>query len=354
MDIINPTPYPHFYYIARDKTGRRFGVCIMRGYYSFSDDGKVTLCNEQPGPILSPVHYGDPCLSSVRFETDLAPAKPSGEAYIADATAVAPDEKPSKKWGVSVTIGTASHSLTVTGPRRWVKRHRGDWQITNPDSCQSVDIRYELAYGGIWKGGTAEEEVFQENPVGVGFVGSCGSISECEVAAPQIESSANPVEQIGRRYYPEGFGAINRAWLPRRELAGTFDDKWKKDKWPLMPNDFSNSYYSCSPLPLQLPRERFFRGDEECRLNGFHARQPFIFKLPDASDYCMFFNSSISKAIAYRYNLDTVLIQINERKISLVWRVQVELRPDWSSAFIAPLSGAKAYLFKSSATIHQG
>jgi Uncharacterized protein conserved in bacteria (DUF2169) len=54
-------------------------------------------------------------------------------------------------------------------------------------------------------------------------------------------------------YPPVCFSAVGRAWLPRRQLAGTYDDAWLKTQWPLPPLDFDDGYWNCAPQDQQVP-----------------------------------------------------------------------------------------------------
>jgi hypothetical protein len=44
---------------------------------------------------------------------------------------------------------------------------------------------------------------------------------------------------------------LGRAWLPRRTLAGTANEAWLKDQWPLVPQDFDFAYWNCAPADQQ-------------------------------------------------------------------------------------------------------
>ena len=50
-----------------------------------------------------------------------------------------------------------------------------------------------------------------------------------------------------------GLSAVGKAWLPRRTLAGTYDDDWLKNQWPLPPKDFDDAYWNCAPADQQVP-----------------------------------------------------------------------------------------------------
>jgi hypothetical protein len=45
---------------------------------------------------------------------------------------------------------------------------------------------------------------------------------------------------------------VGKAWLPRRSKAGTYDNAWLKDQWPLPPMDFDYGYWNCAPEDQQI------------------------------------------------------------------------------------------------------
>jgi hypothetical protein len=45
---------------------------------------------------------------------------------------------------------------------------------------------------------------------------------------------------------PVCFGFLSPAWLPRRLYAGTYDAKWQKERFPLLPLDFDPTFYRAS------------------------------------------------------------------------------------------------------------
>lgn len=88
----------------------------------------------------------------------------------------------------------------------------------------------------------------ERNPIGLGLDLSAGQ------SAPQLEVSLDkpykggPIEQ----YPPVSLTPVARSWLPRRRLAGTYDDDWLDQQWPLPPKDFDFAYWNCAPADQQI------------------------------------------------------------------------------------------------------
>ncbi len=51
---------------------------------------------------------------------------------------------------------------------------------------------------------------------------------------------------------PAGFGILGRAWPPRLQKAGTYDQRWLDQRWPLLPKDFGFAYWNGAPEDQQI------------------------------------------------------------------------------------------------------
>ena len=45
---------------------------------------------------------------------------------------------------------------------------------------------------------------------------------------------------------------MGRWWLPRRALAGSYNDIWKQTRWPKLPKDFDFGYWNAAPEDQQF------------------------------------------------------------------------------------------------------
>ena len=59
---------------------------------------------------------------------------------------------------------------------------------------------------------------------------------------PNIELPEKLVQSKGDRPPPAGTFAISPAWRARQKLAGTYDARWRKTRWPWFPEDFDPSF----------------------------------------------------------------------------------------------------------------
>jgi hypothetical protein len=125
-------------------------------------------------------------------------------------------------------------------------------------------------------------EVCYSNPLGCGWIEQrhFDALRDAQqeplvrLPAPQIEApqqgvqqpvqtrhpdrfdAANPDEFIrivqGYGHHPAGLGIVGRCWVPRLQLAGTFNEKWKSVRWPYLPHDYDFGYWNCAPRDQQI------------------------------------------------------------------------------------------------------
>jgi hypothetical protein len=75
-----------------------------------------------------------------------------------------------------------------------------------------------------------------------------------------------------------GFGFYGRGWHPRAKYAGTYDEKYQKERAPRTPLDFSYSFYNAAHPVLQV--DGYLRGDEEVELINLCSEPRLRFRLP--------------------------------------------------------------------------
>lgn len=315
MLVRNRTPFVPLVFAGMDVRDRVFGVLVLRGTFEIVPEHPLRPVPAQAPLFLEDVFHGEPARSSLRFESDLVPFKPRADIHV-HAVARAPGGWPQPRWDVRVRVGVLEKQLTVCGERRWV-REGGAYRLTEPEACAEVPIRYEHAYGGVWRDAWGEAHVAEENPVGVGFVGDGELPAEPAIPAPRIESPVDPIRDLGVRHRPEGLGPVFRAWLPRRGFAGTYDDAWQRDRWPCLPLDFSAAFYNSAHPDLVYPG--YLRGGEGVELAGVHPAGPVRFSLPSLR-VASIATLRDGADVAAPLKLDTLVVDLPEGLAYLTWR----------------------------------
>lgn len=352
MEFCNMTPFPCLAFEAIDQHDQQFHVVVMRATFDIVPNEELKLAEEQQPLALSDDYFGEINRSSVMQESDLSPYKPKCDVIVI-GSAYAPSGKPAPRFEAGIRITgsvTLDKKLTINGPRFWEKRGSG-WTLTEPTSIDSLPLQYEYAYGGecrINKEDSAAKQVedkfhltpdqrqqhpegpelapvahtaCEQNPVGIGFAEPwyLEAIQPDRIPAPQIESSIDPIQEFGKQYGPQGLGTITKSWNQRLKLAGTYDEAWLKDKWPGLPNDLDFAYWNCAHPDMQVP---YLKGDELFELGNLTPQGSLKFQLS---------GQLISIAAAYEggeeelipARFDTVIIEPDSLKVSLVWRAVV-------------------------------
>ncbi len=136
-------------------------------------------------------------------------------------------------------------------------------RMSRAEPFTKMPISWRRTYGGTDME-TSKPDWDQRNPVGTGFavdphrlVGKTG---------PNFEYPDEPYRDhtSGK---PAGFGPVARHWQPRVSYAGTYGEEWKQTRDPLLPRDFSRTYYQCAPEDQQTKSPLI--GYEDVRLRNF-------------------------------------------------------------------------------------
>lgn len=321
MEFRNYTPFAPLTFESLDMNNNPFQVVILRGTFNIIPNAPLQPVSEQQPIVTTDEFYGELNTSSVRFESDLAPYKPRSDIII-NANAYAPGGKALAQWLVSVQVGKLQKRLLVTGSHYWEYQFITGWKISEPEPCMEVPIKYEYAYGGQWQ---HEERagVYEENPVGVGYVNLKYWDKTKPIPAPRIMSPNDPIIELGKNYKPEGLSVITKSWLPRRQYGGTYDEQWIREYHPQLPKDFNYAYYNCAHPDLIY--DGYLQGNESITLTQLHPRhETLCFSLPGYKVGLLLRYLNGSMAIG-KVALDTLHIDVPAHRAYLVWRGQFDV-----------------------------
>jgi len=120
-----------------------------------------------------------------------------------------------------------------------------------------------------------------------------------------------------------------RVWEPRFSYMGTYDEKWRKERSPDPPEDFSYDYYNGAHPDLQV--EGHLAGDEDIELNNLTPDGNVLFRLPGIR-----LSASVSRQEEssgeivvedpLQLNLDTLCFIPDEKRFYQLWRGLCPLR----------------------------
>ncbi len=250
---------------------------------------------------------GDPGKSSLKYESDLVLTKP-GTDIILHGHACPLSDKPVTRMEVGFKAGPLKKRLKVTGDRFW-KRGLMGIKLTSPVPFHKMPLTYENTFGGTddSKMRHSVPAGFPENPLGTGFA----------VKKKNLKGKKAPnIEYVKKgKGKPACFGPIPGDWPPRVNYGGTYDEKWLKDKAPLLPGDFDERFFYCAPKDQQVPG--YLKGGETVEIYGMSPYGPLKFKLPMLD---LTFQTFLGKKVkTHKANLHTVILEPDIPGFSMVW-----------------------------------
>ena len=309
--LTNKTPYGAERNWTRDTDGVHWWVVAVRATFEVGAGGQLTLADEQLPPVLAPEHHGEPGESSLRYDSDLLALKPATDIIVV-GHAHAPRGRPATSVDVTLRAGPLEKTLVVHGERVYYDGVTG-LTTTKPQPFVDRPIVYEHAFGGgdFSDPDPSRHRIDERNPVGRGFGQQRTAL--LNTPAHTIEYPSGDPARRG----PAGFGAIDRAWLPRRTLAGTYDGQWIEHRKPLLPKDYDPAFALGAPVD-QRPAHPLM-GGEQIGLFNMTPDGRMVFALP-----------RISLRLTSRFGrtrrphdaplLATVLLEPQHSRVSLVWQ----------------------------------
>lgn len=323
-NFANHSAFPALLFESLDQHDHGFNVLVTRVSYDLNIiTGELTLCEDQGELAEEDQYFDEPGISSVRFESDLAPYKPRLDVVI-NGTAWAPEDKPARHFTVGARIGDFTRLLNVYGPREW-RKMVASWQLTDAKPVAHVDLRYEFAQGGYYRLEGGEEMASSANNVGIGWLSIKAQKAlkiQC-IPAPQFELLPQPVKNIEDENLPAGFGFYGRGWHPRISFAGTYDETWKQHRHPFLPADFQFDYW-CGAHPwMQFPLPKPLTQIPVTLKNLISQQeksgQQIDFSVPVETLFA-FVTTEEGAGITYDLQLDTLVIDLPTRKVHCSYR----------------------------------
>ena len=305
----NRTPYAAASIWGRDRDGQHQWIVAVKACYHIGSNGDLRLADEQLPPLLAAEYFGEPGQSSLRYDADLVPPKPTTDIVL-NGTAYAPGAVPSREFLVSLRLDTLRKVLRVRGNRHWEAGLLG-LKPTPEDPVEQLPIRYERAWGGYDRHDPNPKHQAWDgrNPVGRGVV------------ARDSRREGTPLHNFEyldgepHKTGPAGFGALDSFWSPRREFAGTYDQAWQKNRHPLLPLDWDARCLQCAPVDQQ-PRQPL-RGGEPLELVNLTPSGRLELQLPRV--YLAFSTQIDGRREEHRGQLASVIIEPDQARLILVW-----------------------------------
>ena len=167
------------------------------------------------------------------WETDFAFRKAACDV-VAQGAAYTPGGKPAERVRVGLRVGDWTKQFDVVGPRQW--RTLGpSITATKPFPFTRLAFGYDTAFGGPDRSRADEKQppVYADNPYGLGFATVRAGSRIDGLDLPLTEAVDDPVTSPFGAHRPMALGPIARVIPARSQYAGTYDDNWKDNIFPL-------------------------------------------------------------------------------------------------------------------------
>lgn len=327
MNLTSLLPLGSIFFRHWHTDDTEIGVAIAKAAFHIRPDGSLKTIRPAPDLVVEDKYEGDPSASAMIYEQDLAPAKTATDITI-NAIGYSPGSRKLLDWPVGVSIpDRLNYQFHVRGPAMWESGLLG-WKMSDPEPVTQVPLSYALAYGGPAMGDPEAENVpvHEFNLAGRGHASAETLKGKTPFPAPQIGELAhfmNP--EAGKPMTVHGVGPMGKAWLPRRALAGTFDQDWQDTRHPRMPKDYDLGFWNNAHPQLQL--KPFLAGNETISLHGMvPGGGDMSFTLPGIKMMLAATGDNIAKN--HTMKLDTLHIDVSDpdpsnHTLHILWRAMV-------------------------------
>ena len=390
------------------KIGYAIGACDDHGWARLTPLDEPTQLNAED------LHEGGDSRASVLQESDFAPFKPRCDVIVngsAHSPGMKPTRAITVRLLLVAPTSDGANqrvlidkSLIACGPRWFIKKpviqriaelplkiaslgliRPNPWRLSKPTPITHVPLRYEDALGGQCRIDSDSDsakripkkhrletdanrttvhavahEACQSNPVGKGFSRAwyLKATKSKRIPAPQVSMAGKECRATdfakgaaGAEFTaPAGFGAVGRAWLPRRALVGKIEEKsnWATDEIPRLPLNFDHAYWNCAPADQQCD---YLKGSEQFTLMNMCAPDSKSARVDQTGNTVLRFalptQAMFVLAATHRTTasvlplcLDTVMIDTDTGRVDLVWRGDLDADGTFSSARLMHLTQA--------------
>lgn len=334
LQFVNDTPFAGTILMLPNPDGIDSLYAVVKGTFSFGET--ITLADEQAPIALANEHYAAPDQSSIRLPSDISLMKPGTDVLLI-GHAYAPDGRSTTQVDVSLRVGPISKRVRVFGDRVW----RMGVTMSRPAAFSTMPLVWERAYGGI---DDRRRRIRAEprNPVGTGFRAPDGDDPSEEFWLPNLEDPAHLISGWRHNPPPACFAPVAAHWEPRSTYAGTYDERWEKERAPFLPADFDPRFFQIAP-PDQVAMGHL-EGGETIEVQGASPSGVLRLRLPIVDLGITFMLDDAPRPAPVV--LDTVIVEPDQSRLQMVWRSEYVcdkkvLRVGEVQATLGQLEGAR-------------
>ncbi|MEO8269508.1 MAG: DUF2169 domain-containing protein [Aureliella sp.] len=328
-------------------SGQPILSCLLKRSYMIIPSSVAARADEDRPLNAGDVPWIEPVTSSVRYESDFVPYKLATDVVI-NGQAHAPGDQTCQQLFVEFRIGEVARSLFVIGDRT-ANFTGAQPTFTDPKAFAKMDLKYELAYGGVDVFSTPDcPYPYPRNPLGRGFVVANTRLAVQGRVLPNLEDPhqrltpdnlciGDFVRNWSEQPWPACFGWCPKTWQPRASLAGIMpgdrptEQELRKAYAALVPKeqraayeqtklpDMNFKYFNGASAELFLP---YLSGSQSVVTKNLSPDGEFSFQTPeDRPSIAIDIGEGIQEPEVV---LQTLMIDMETRQLDLVWRAAIE------------------------------
>jgi hypothetical protein len=322
----NRTPFAAIAFEQAHRNGSDMAVIAVRASYQLDGQGILVLADKQEIALIDE-YAGDPQTSPLLKASDLVPFKPSTDVTALAKSRRPGDCRPEESWVAGIRIGSYRYGLRVCGPRQWL-RQKARLLPGKSLPVDNVDIDYRSSWSDL-EPGELPGDPPPLNSIGVRRPDAREVDRGSDIVMASIDAPNEDYADPFAVREPQGFGPLPPFWRQRQRFAGTFGERWLKQRHPLLPEDFDYRFHQCAHPRLVM--NGHMSGGEEIELYRLHpVSEQLVFNLPAVQPWANFLWLD-EREVSMRLNLDGVHIDARGAEVSvdLTWRGWLPICPQF-------------------------
>ncbi len=311
MILVNESRLPVAWMIGKIQPPRWTATLIVKGTFRLPP-GKPAVPAAEPRPLTGDVFQDDDPAKPLVYATDFVYRKARTDLLVV-GHAHAPGGVPTTAMRASFHVGSLTKACAVIGNRI---RSRTMMMPTNtpPEPFRTMELTYAKAFGGPH---------FKLNPLGTGAEEVLSPEGKRIRRLPNIENVEALMLDSDSRVDPTSFTPMPITWPQRLRKAGTYRDKWRKERWPWFPEDLDWGCFNAAPEDQQLRTP--LKGDEPVSFENLHPKHPLLeSRLPGIRVRCLY-GAGRDRLQDVSMAIDTLWAHPEAETLVLVWRGWVDL-----------------------------
>lgn len=323
--VTNVTPFQGMAIEHRFYNNHPYDCFFVKATFRIGHEGSLLPLRDQPKFVVNDVHEGDDDRTALAYPSDIIPVK-TGTDVLIIGSARLPHGEMIERWLAQIEVfldsqrePVLSKTVQLTGPWTWVHGLTTGWTLPAPQKTNSVRLSYALAYGGASASRRDNpKDIYPPNPFGRGYLGRDTVDEKRDFPAAQILTPKVVDIRWNEELTATGLSPVDGAQWARLQYAGTYDEQWEREVKPNIPLDMKLDFWNAAPAD-QVVRP-YLKGGELVRTVGLFPTESgaLSFRIPDYDTFLVPIRG-IRKYDSVAMNLDTVIIDLDKRHVTIRW-----------------------------------